>query len=49
MSAGDMPHSDAFAVLQYLLSREIATVGADSPRTKLHDDFSLFHALTACA
>jgi len=39
-------HFDAFAVFQYLLSREIATVGADSPRTKLYDDLSLFHALT---
>jgi len=39
-------HFDAFALFQYLLSREIATVGADSPRTKLYDDLSLFHALT---
>jgi len=36
-------HFDAFAVFQYLLSREIATVGADSPRIKVYDDISLFH------
>ena len=36
-------HFDAYAVFQYLLSREIASWGAESPRISLYDRMSNYH------
>jgi len=36
-------HFDAYAVYQYLLSRELATVGRDSPRLEDYNKVSDFH------
>ena len=36
-------HFDAYAVYQYLLARELATVGRDSPRLKVYEVIGRFH------
>ena len=36
-------HFDAFAVYQYFISQELATVGRDSPRLKVYDVIGRFH------
>jgi hypothetical protein len=36
-------HFDAYAVYQYLLARELATLGRDSPRLKVYDVIGRFH------
>jgi hypothetical protein len=36
-------HFDAYAVYQYLLSRELATLGRDSPRLEVYNKVSRFH------
>ena len=37
-------HFDAHALFQYLLSRELATVGRDSPRLEAYNEISDFHS-----
>ena len=36
-------HFDAYALYQYLIARELATLGRDSPRLKLYDIVGRFH------
>jgi hypothetical protein len=36
-------HFDAYAVYQYLLARELATLGRDSPRIEVYNKVSKFH------
>jgi len=40
----DADHFDAHALFQYLLSRELATVGRDSPRLEPYNEISDFHS-----
>jgi len=35
---------DAYAMFQYLLSRELALLGRDSPRIQLYDAIAAFHS-----
>ena len=37
-------HFDAYTMYQYLLSRELSTVGRDSPRIELYDAVAVFHS-----
>ena len=37
-------HFDAYALYQYLMARELATVGRDSPRLELYDEVGFFHS-----
>jgi len=37
-------HFDAYAVFQYLLSRELANIGRDSPRIEVFNEVSYFHS-----
>jgi len=40
---GPNDHFDAYALFEFLLSRELARIGRDSPRADLYQRFSAFH------
>ena len=37
-------HFDAYALFQYLLSRELSTLGRDSPRLRVYNAIGNFHS-----
>jgi len=40
---GPDDHFDAYALFEFLLSRELASIGVNSPRAELYENISYFH------